>query len=211
MSILSSESLETRLYVEKCSEVMFRAIDDFTRRPEMISLMEIHLVDLREDHIKVLKDTFHKQKPVCPVCGTVYTVVQGNQPVKGVAEVYKDDKSLPGYPGHKTFIINYDFPDGKQGEEHPEPGEEYKGLNRQAYLPDNTQGQRVLKMLKEAFEQRLIFTVGQSSTTGEVNVVTWNDICHKTCREGGPERFGYPDDEYLDRVTDELNAKGIGL
>jgi len=43
-------------------------------------------------------------------------------------------------------------------------------------------------MLKTAFEQRLIFTIGQSRTSGEENVLTWNDIHHKTRRDGGPDK-----------------------
>lgn len=34
-----------------------------------------------------------------------------------------------------------------------------------------------------------MFTIGQSRTTGEKGVITWNDIYHKTRPDGGPERF----------------------
>lgn len=40
-------------------------------------------------------------------------------------------------------------------------------------------------------------------------MITWNDIHHKTRMEGGPARFGYPDPTYLDRVLEELEAKGV--
>ncbi|KAJ8258979.1 hypothetical protein COCON_G00179910 [Conger conger] len=80
---------------------------------------------------------------------------------------------------------------------------------RVAYLPDNTEGNEVLKLLKTAFDQKLIFTVGTSTTTGSSNTVTWNDIHHKTSRYGGPQGFGYPDPDYLKRVKEELKAKGI--
>jgi hypothetical protein len=42
------------------------------------------------------------------------------------------------------------------------------GFPRKAYLPDNGDGQKALRLLKLAFDQRLVFTVGQSSTTGEI-------------------------------------------
>lgn len=64
-------------------------------------------------------------------------------------------------------------------------------------------------MLERAFKQGLTFTIGFSRTTGRNNVVTWNDIHHKTRTSGGPERFGYPDPDYLERVREELEAKGI--
>ncbi|XP_056129825.1 probable E3 ubiquitin-protein ligase DTX3 isoform X2 [Lampris incognitus] len=93
--------------------------------------------------------------------------------------------------------------------EHPNPGVRYPGTDRVAYLPDSPEGNRVLGLLRRAFEQRLIFTIGTSMTTGMHNVITWNDIHHKTSIWGGPRCFGYPDPTYLVRVTEELREKGI--
>ena len=70
---------------------------------------------------------------------------------------------------------------------HPHPGRPYKGSEFTAYLPNNLEGQKVLKLLKQAFDQRLIFIIRQSSTT-EKDTVTWNDIHHKTNKNGGPQR-----------------------
>lgn len=93
----------------------------------------------------------------------------------------------------------------------------------------------MLELLKKAFDQKLIFTIGQSRTYGTDNQVTWNDIHHKTSMTGGPERYsssvagllnlprlnvltflplhfssyGYPDHNYLKRVRNELKDKGI--
>lgn len=72
---------------------------------------------------------------------------------------------------------------------HPSPGNPYKGTRRTAYLPANEKGTTVLHMLGRAFKQGLTFTIGFSRTTGRNNVVTWNDIHHKTRRSGGPERY----------------------
>ncbi|XP_062614147.1 uncharacterized protein LOC134275882 [Saccostrea cucullata] len=152
-------------------------------------------------------EEYFSKKPTCPVCNTVYGEVFGNQP-DGSAKVYKDKTSLPGFKC-PTIIIHYDIPNGVQSEEHPNPGVDFTGVSRQGYLPDNKEGRKILGMLKRAFEHRLIFTVGYSRTSGKDNMVTWNDIHHKTRREGGPERYGYPDPEYLERVKDELEAKGI--
>ena len=46
----------------------------------------------------------------------------------------------------------------------------------------------MLKLLERAFELRQTFTIGQSRTTGCDNVVTWNDIHHKTSITGGMEK-----------------------
>ena len=64
-------------------------------------------------------------------------------------------------------------------------------------------------LLRKAFNQQLVFTVGQSITSGRDNCVVWNDIHHKTNTHGGPSGYGYPDPDYLDRVIEDLKAKGI--
>ncbi|XP_059406322.1 E3 ubiquitin-protein ligase DTX3L-like [Carassius carassius] len=148
-------------------------------------------------------------KPTCPICGEIYGSLTGTQPKGGTMTVSSDRSSLPGYETYGTIIINYHISSGYQGDEHPNPGMLYQGASRIAYLPDSSEGNKVLKLLQRAFDQRLTFTIGRSSTTGQNNVVTWNDIHHKTSRYGGPTSYGYPDPDYLKRVQDELKAKGI--
>lgn len=150
-----------------------------------------------------------KYKNECPYCKQSYGKQIGNQP-PGTMNVLHLDQSLPGFdPNIKTIQIIYNFPSGIQKAEHPNPGIGYQGTVRVAYLPDNTQGKHILNLLKKAFEQRLIFTIGQSRTTGKSNVITWNDIHHKTSVFGGPTNFGYPDPNYLNRVEYELASKGV--
>lgn len=48
----------------------------------------------------------------------------------------------------------------------------------------------MLQLLQKAFDQKLIFTVGQSRTTSMENQVTWNDIHHKTSMDAGPAGYG---------------------
>lgn len=115
--------------------------------------------------------------------------------------------SLPGYEACHTIEIHYFIPGGVQNTSHQNPGELYPSINRNAYLPDNTKGQKVLCLLQVALERGLTFTVGTSRTLGIDNVITWNDIHHETNQSGF--EFGYPDYEYLDRVLQELKEKGI--
>ncbi|XP_068558878.1 probable E3 ubiquitin-protein ligase DTX3 isoform X2 [Cebidichthys violaceus] len=148
-------------------------------------------------------------KPVCPTCGELYGALTGTQPDGGEMEVTKNTSSLPGYEKYGTLTIHYYIPSGIQKEEHPSPGQSYEGASRTAYLPDSSEGRRILALLRRAFDQKLIFTVGRSTTSGRNNMVTWNDIHHKTSTHGGPTHYGYPDPEYLSRVQDELKVKGI--
>ncbi|XP_013868739.1 probable E3 ubiquitin-protein ligase DTX3 [Austrofundulus limnaeus] len=147
-------------------------------------------------------------KPVCPICGKVYGILKGIQP-EGVMNITKTPSFLPGYEAYETIIIHYHIPSGIQKEEHPNPGQAFEGVSRTAYLPDSPEGRKILQLLKQAFDQRLTFTIGQSTTSGRSNVVTWNDIHHKTSTHGGPTLFGYPDPEYLSRVREELKVKGV--
>ncbi|XP_004578325.2 E3 ubiquitin-protein ligase DTX3L [Ochotona princeps] len=147
-------------------------------------------------------------RPVCPMCQTHYGIQKGNQP-EGTMTHSVVKFSLPGYESCGTIVITYSIKGGIQTEEHPNPGKSYLGTQRIAYLPDNKEGREVLELLQVAFKQKLIFTVGFSRVLGKSDVITWNDIHHKTSQTGGPENYGYPDPHYLKRVKEELKAKGI--
>ncbi|XP_062600871.1 uncharacterized protein LOC134262490 [Saccostrea cucullata] len=154
-------------------------------------------------------DQQFKYKPACPSCGKVFGKMTGDQP-PGTVSLRKERRRLPGYEDcDRCIVITYTIGGGRQGEEHPNPDQYFKGITRSGYLPNNTKGRQVAKLLNIAFSRKLVFTIGRSRTTGEEGVVTWNDIHHKTRPEGGPQRFGYPDDTYLDRVLEELAVKGV--
>eukprot|EP00658_Telonema_sp_P-2_P060307 TRINITY_DN4925_c0_g1_i5.p1 TRINITY_DN4925_c0_g1~~TRINITY_DN4925_c0_g1_i5.p1 ORF type:complete len:335 (+),score=58.45 TRINITY_DN4925_c0_g1_i5:68-1072(+) len=145
---------------------------------------------------------------MCPVCKAVYGLVMGTMP-PGKMSSTRNKHSLPGYPDSGTIVMHFSIKSGVQTAEHPSPGKRFSGTSRTAYLPDNAEGQRVAKMLERAWDQRLLFTVGDSLTTGQQNTVVFNGIHIKTSPHGGPTAHGYPDAEYLGRVTEELGSKGI--
>ena len=121
----------------------------------------------------------------------------------------KQGISCGGYNECGTIVIMYQLLSGVQGPQHPNPGVRYPGVSITAYLPDNVEGRNVLKLLKIAWKMKLTFTVGMYLTSGLSDVVTWNDIPHKTSRFGGSN--AYPDETYLERVTADLHALGIRL
>ncbi|XP_077982412.1 uncharacterized protein LOC144437361 [Glandiceps talaboti] len=145
----------------------------------------------------------------CPFCSLVVLVKRGNQPTGEMESVVEDFQHLPGYERDGTIVLSYHFPDGIQTTDHPNPGQPYSGTYRRAYLPNNREGRQVCTLLRKAFDLGLLFTIGKSVTTGVHNCVIWNDVHHKTSRTGGPQGYGYPDPTYLDRVKEELAAKGI--
>ncbi|KAG7283836.1 hypothetical protein CRUP_034023 [Coryphaenoides rupestris] len=153
-------------------------------------------------------DTVFKYKPACPVCNTFYGLYEGTQP-QGTMTMERSWRRLPGFDHCGSVAITYRFPPGVQGPEHPNPGAKYSGTSRSAFLPACEEGLKVLRLLQVAFNRRLLFTIGESATTGLNNVITWNDIHHKTSMDGGPQQFGYPDPGYLSRVQKELQLKGV--
>ncbi|XP_035691079.1 E3 ubiquitin-protein ligase DTX1-like [Branchiostoma floridae] len=146
----------------------------------------------------------------CPTCKTIYGEKCGNQP-PGTMDYHVIPYPLPGYVDCHTIRIIYTIPHGIQGPEHPTPGKKYtaRGFPRLCYLPDTEKGRKVLQLLIKAWERRLIFTIGRSTTTGEDNTVTWNEIHHKTEFGSNVTGHGYPDPEYLDNVIAELAAHGV--
>jgi deltex-like protein len=133
-------------------------------------------------------DEAFKHQKKCPVCSQVYGPSIGNQPPGEMTDSAQSMRLL-GFESCGTIVISYTFDGGVQGKNHPNPGQRYTGTQRRAYLPDNKEGRKVLKLLRKAFDQKLTFTIGRSSTTGANNVITWNGIHHKTSPKGGPTRY----------------------
>lgn len=127
----------------------------------------------------------------CPFCQGTTGIEIGTCPDMRMA-VSMQANSCESYEGLTTITISYTG----------------RNFNRTAYLPNNAEGQEVLKLLEIAFDRRLCFTVGTSATTGMHNTIVWN-IHHKTSLNGGVSKYGYPDPGYMERVKWEL--KGVGI
>mgnify|MGYP001437563472 CR=1 FL=1 len=149
----------------------------------------------------------------CPVCQKNVGIFQGTQPLE--AGDYMAIESVPfSLAGFKcpTILIRYVIQDGIQKEEHPNPGREYWGTARQCFLPFNSEGIETLRLLRIAWENKCIFKVGTSLTTGVENTVCWGTIPHKTNANTDVNKcpeFGFPDNSYFDRVKYACNNLGI--
>ncbi|KAM6900164.1 E3 ubiquitin-protein ligase DTX3L1 [Xenentodon cancila] len=115
-------------------------------------------------------------------------------------------KDLPGFPHDNTLQISFTFPERTQMENHPHPGQPFSVQKVLAYLPENREGRRVLKLLEKAFNQQLLFTSSHSDTG---DVVITASVPLKTQPEGGSIGDGYPDCDYLKTVTKKLRDKGV--
>lgn len=140
-----------------------------------------------------LSHTFMK----CPFCNVTDGIEIGICPDGEMSE-----RLIPshcdGYEGSNTIQIEYKVKNGTHR------------VRRVAFLPDNDEGRNTLKLLRIAWDRRMIFTIGTSHTTGIENAVVWN-VHHKTSQRGGVSRYGFPDPTYFVRVTTELKGFGILL
>jgi deltex-like protein len=148
-----------------------------------------------------------KRSPNCPTCKTRYAL-PGPQP-SGDMAVQRIRDGCAGH-GRGSLFVQYVFPSGTQGPQHPEPGTPYHGTSRDCFYPDDDVGWRALELLRRAFAAGALFRVGQSATTGRPNTVVWS-IHQKTSTTGGATSHGWPDDGYLDRLLSEVASAGVSI
>jgi deltex-like protein len=147
----------------------------------------------------------------CPVCGTYYGKAIGTQP-EGKMTVKKVSSKLPGHASCGTINIDFEFPSGTQGENHPHPGSAYAACRKTAYLPDNTEGQNVLKLFELAWERKILFKVDdRKSDDGAVAQIVENGISFKTVNKESSSVHAYPDPNYLEIAREQLQRKGVFL
>lgn len=157
-------------------------------------------------HKDCLKARFKKASS-CPRCRVLVKEPQGKSP-SGTMKAESIPTPCPGFRSTTmTIEITYVVPEGKQRSYHDNPGAKFGYTRRKAYLPDNTEGKRLLSRLKYAFMRGLIFSVGTSQTTGKASSVVWSTICHKTSLDGGT--FGFPDTGFIFNCNDSLDALGV--
>ena len=106
----------------------------------------------------------------CAVCKIGYGVRTGDAPA-GYARLDFIEEHLPGYSSPSSnghFVVEVCVQSGVQRANHPTPGHRYHGKMLKAYFPHTTDGAgaRVMLRVLEAHRRRLLFTIGQSATSG---------------------------------------------
>jgi hypothetical protein len=99
---------------------------------------------------------------ICPVCGVYYGKVIGAQP-EGKMNVKRIATKLGGHPTCGTIQLDFDFPAGTQAEHHPHAGLPYGAAKITGLLPDNADGQAILKLMENAWERKLLFKIDDRS------------------------------------------------
>jgi len=143
----------------------------------------------------------------CPICRISIGTPIGKSPSGSMTAIVSSHMTCGGYPNCGTIEIVYSIFSGIQEHYHENPGQPHNGKHAIAYLPDNTDGQNLLKRLKFAFMHGLTFTVGTSMTTGATNQCTWSSIHHKTYPNGGVH--GFPDPNFFANCNGELDDANV--
>ena len=139
---------------------------------------------------------------VCPLCKNPIGILTGNMPRGSMTIGVYDDISIE-YKGkiYDVIEIGYNFPSGIVD------GKPYKQRTQTAYLPHNETGLILLRLFIIAFKRRLMFSMGDSVTSGLFGVVFAIHI--RTTFNPGPH--GWPDDTYPFRVMGELADKHVEI
>ncbi|OEU14993.1 hypothetical protein FRACYDRAFT_269181 [Fragilariopsis cylindrus CCMP1102] len=158
-------------------------------------------------HKDCIVKMFQSQHNRCPTCRELIDGDGlGQGPSGRMTITFISGKNCPGfeYDCNGVIEIYYSMPSGIQTSYMENPGQNYFGTSRKAYLPHNESGRKLLARLKFAFTHGLVFRIGTSLTTGTANEITWASIHHKTSLNAGAH--GYPDDQYLTNCNDALDA-----
>ncbi len=76
--------------------------------------------------------------------------------------------------------------------------------DKKFYLPTDSEGLHIMKLLYLAFERRLLFRVNPITLRLEPNGL---ELKERT--DGGAIRMGYPDESYYYRIKEVLKSVGI--
>lgn len=126
-----------------------------------------------------IKDALNAD-PKCPVCHRTVQKQKDRSP-SGTMTIATNPVKCSGFePCARSILITYSMPSCIQKSYHENPGQRYQGPTRNAYLPDDEDGRKLLKRLKNAWIHGLVFTIGTLLTTRQPNCITWASIRHKT-------------------------------
>lgn len=147
----------------------------------------------------------------CPVCRKALFTLTGNQPVESGNdfEVFEHPSNLPGNSECTTYILRFTIQSGIQTMDMPLPLEPYAGLTLVCYLPNNSEGKELIRLLHVAWDRRLLFRIGTNTKTGRKDQVIPNGFEFKVNREGGIQNYGFPDPSYMNRLKVDLKDVGV--
>ncbi|KAG8434882.1 hypothetical protein GDO86_013007 [Hymenochirus boettgeri] len=161
-------------------------------------------------HVRCLASLYKDGTLRCPCCHTLYGSKMGSQP-PGKMCFHLIPHSLPGYAGCQTIRIIYQIAPGVQGPGQPNPGKKFNApeFPLHCYLPNTDKGRKVLRLLIEAWDRRILFPLIPSRVPGKPDSVSISRIPHKIEFGSNLTGKGFPDPQYLDSVLRQLRDWGM--
>ncbi|KAE8591541.1 hypothetical protein XENTR_v10018486 [Xenopus tropicalis] len=161
-------------------------------------------------HVRCLAHLYKDGILRCPSCQTLYGSKIGSQP-PGKMCYHLIPYSLPGHADCQTIRIIYHISPGIQGPGQPNPGTKFTvpDFPLHCYLPNTDKGRKVLRLLIQAWERRILFPVIPSKVPGIPDSVSISRFPHKTEFGSNLTGKGFPDSQYLDSVLRQLQDWGV--
>jgi hypothetical protein len=97
----------------------------------------------------------------------------------GSMTVNVDSIPCKGLQSLRSIVIHYEFSHGVQKKYFPSPGKYPHSADLKAYIPDTTEGCKLLKRLAFAFSHGLLFSVGTCSLNGRPDSVFLEVVEHQ--------------------------------
>jgi deltex-like protein len=197
-----------------CMEELWRLKyqQDFSSQPDGVGHLPVKPKACADHyfHLDCLKEWL-KTSVTCPLCRTQLVQITGYQPMpSGAAMTVQEElDSLPGHETHSTLAVHFAIPSGVQDLDFPLPGERFESFKFVTYLPNNSEGQNVLRMLGLAWNRRLLFRIGYNQVSKRLDKIVLNGLELKTNRVGGVTGNGFPDVSYMSRLKSDLREIGI--
>ncbi|CAE7217993.1 DTX3 [Symbiodinium microadriaticum] len=177
------------------------------RSPQGTARVRLHLPAVREGELRLPADLDHSTAPEDKTMlfwklVLVRTVHEANAGQSTLQLLCGHVQVIATWKDSFTIVMNFRFPGGRDAK-----GEPFAGRSQQAFLPHDEQGKLLLALFQLAFRRRVMFDL-RVSATDEKYWPAFN-IHLKTALAGGPERFGFPDESYSQRVLEELRQNGV--
>ena len=152
------------------------------------------------------------EKSTCPVCRKSLFTITGFQPRSPLStfEVTENPhEHITGYAECGTLTLTFHIEPGIQGSDMPLPNERHFGLNMTCFLPNNSEGQELVRLLRIAWTRGLLFRIGFNPNSHRMDWVVPNGIEFKLRKDSGMLAQGYPDPSYMNRLKCDLKDVGV--
>jgi hypothetical protein len=137
----------------------------------------------------------------CPGCRSKEAFPPGKCPSGVMTVHFTKEKRADVFTSSGTYVVTYEVFDGVQELHHVSPGKRFEGAKLRTYVPQSEQGDELLKRLKWAWMNGLMFTIGM--TAGDTDHITLKLRTLRTTIDGCDSKG------YITNCNNELDRLGV--